>query len=110
MAAQMRQAFRSEKALANIAEVAIGCNDKAVVWGNVLEDEKAGFHWAYGRSDFIGGTVSPSDFSSLDKVLHHDVVYAEKSPIFCARLDFVLADGSRNALIKDGVLHLDVLA
>lgn len=104
MAAQKRQEFRAEKALCNIAEVAIGCNDKAVVTGIVLEDEKAGFHWAHGRSEHLGGTVAPKDFSSPDKVLHEDIVYARGNPIVCARLDFILADGTRKTGIVDGVL------
>ncbi len=41
---EKREQFQAEKALRNIAEVAIGCNDKAVVTGNILQDEKAGFH------------------------------------------------------------------
>lgn len=106
MAAQMRQAFRDEKALRNIAEVAIGCNDKAVVTGNILEDEKAGFHWAYGRSDQFGGAVGPNDFSSPDKVAHQDIVYAKGNPIVCQRLDFIFPDGTRQTVIRDGVLDI----
>jgi len=107
MAAQKRQEFRAEKALSNIAEVAIGCNDKAVVTGNVLEDEKAGFHWAYGRSEFLGGTVSPKDFSAPDKVLHQDIVYAKGNPIVCQRFDFIFPDGTRKTAIVDGVLIVE---
>jgi hypothetical protein len=99
-----RHRFHEEPALRNIAEVAIGCNDKAVVTGNVLEDEKAGFHWAYGRSDFLGGSVGPEDFSSPDKVHHKDMVYAKGNPIACARFDFVLPDGTKQTAIIDGVL------
>jgi len=106
MATQKRHEFREEKALRNIAEVAIGCNDKAVVTGNVLEDEKAGFHWAYGRSEFLGGTVAPKDFSTPDKVLHQDIVYAKGNPIVCQRLDFISADGIRKTAIVDGELIL----
>ena len=107
MAAQKRQEFRAEKALCNIAEVAIGCNDKAVVTGNVLEDEKAGFHWAYGRSEFLGGTVSPKEFSAPDKVLHQDIVYAKGNPIVCERFDFIFPDGSRKTAIWEGVLQIE---
>jgi hypothetical protein len=107
MAAQKRQEFRAEKALSNIAEVAIGCNDKAVVTGNVLEDEKAGFHWAYGRSEFLGGTISPKDFSAPDKVLHQDIVYAKGNPIVCQRFDFIFPDGTRKTAIVDGVLIVE---
>jgi hypothetical protein len=107
MAAQKRQEFRAEKALCNIAEVAIGCNDRAVVTGNVLEDEKAGFHWAYGRSEFLGGTVSPKDFSAPDKVLHQDIVYAKGNPIVCQRYDFVFPDGTRQTAVIDGILNIE---
>lgn len=104
IAAQERPEFQREKALCNIAEVAIGCNDKAVVTGNVLEDEKAGFHWAFGRSDFLGGMVGPKDFSVPEKVLHQDIVYAKGNPIVCKRLDFIFPDGTRKTAIRDGEL------
>jgi len=104
VAEKKRQEFREEVALRNIAEVAIGCNDKAVVTGNVLEDEKAGFHWAYGRSDHIGGTVGVEDFSSPDKVYHLDIVYAKGNPIVCTRFDFLFPDGTRKTAITDGLL------
>jgi hypothetical protein len=104
VAEEHRHRFREEAALRNIAEVAVGCNDKAVVTGNVLEDEKAGFHWAYGRSDFLGGRVGPEDFSSPDKVYHKDIVYAKGNPIVCARFDFVFPDGTKKTIITDGVL------
>lgn len=104
VAAKMRQEFGREPALRNIAEVAIGCNDKAVVTGNVLEDEKAGFHWAYGRSDHFGGRVGAGDFSSPDKVLHMDIVYAKQSPVVCTRFDCVFSDGTKKTAIIDGLL------
>jgi hypothetical protein len=104
IAERMRREFSEEPALRNIAEVAIGCNDKAVVTGNVLEDEKAGFHWAYGRSDFLGGSVGPEDFTSPDRVFHKDIVYARGNPVVCSRLDFVFPDGSREAAVVDGDL------
>ena len=107
MANQKRQEFRDERALRNIAEVAIGCNDKAVVTGNVLEDEKTGFHWAYGRSEFLGGTVTPKDFSAADKVLHQDIVYAKGNPIVCQRLDFIFPGGTHKTAIVDGILSLE---
>jgi hypothetical protein len=90
--------------LRNIAEVAIGCNDRAVVTGNTLEDEKAGFHWAYGRSDLFGGRIGVEDFSSPDKVRHVDLVYARGNPIVCTRFDFLFLDGTRQTAIIDGVL------
>lgn len=107
IAVQERPEFQHEKALCNIAEVAIGCNDKAVVTGNVLEDEKAGFHWAFGRSDFLGGTVGPRDFSAPEKVRHQDIVYAKGNPIVCKRLDFIFPDRTRKIAIRDGELIIE---
>lgn len=106
MATKMRVAFRDEPAMANVAEVAIGCNDKAAVTGNVLEDEKAGFHWAYGRSEHLGGAVGPDAFSAPDKVIHQDIVYAKGSPIVCRQLDFIFPNGSRQTVITDGILNV----
>src|SRR5690606_35600610 len=75
-AAKLRAHFDVDPARRNIAELGLGCNDAAVVQGSVLEDEKAGFHWAYGRSEHLGGTVGPDAFSDPAHVVHHDIVYA----------------------------------
>ena len=104
--AKMPPEFFEEKAWRSIAEVAIGCNDRAVVSGNVLEDEKAGFHWAYGRSDFLGGTVGPEEFSAPDKVIHQDIVYAKGNPIVCSRLEFIFPGGEKYLVIQDGELSI----
>jgi len=103
-AARWREELAGEPARANIAEVAVGCNPQAAVTGIVLEDEKAGFHWAFGRSDSHGGTVGPGAFTAPDRVVHQDIVYARQSPIVCARLDFVAATGDRTTAIRDGEL------
>lgn len=100
----MRKKCAKDPAWQNIAEFAIGCNDKAKVRGIILEDEKAGFHWAYGRSDHLGGTVGVKDFTTT--VIHEDVVYAKDSPITCKRLDMIMKDGNRKTLIENGELKI----
>lgn len=102
-AGRCREKFREEPAMANIAEVAIGCNDMAAVTGNILEDEKAGFHWAYGRSDHLEGGIGVKEFSSPDKVIHQDIVYAKGSPIEVEKLDFINPGGKRVTAIRNGV-------
>lgn len=81
LVARLTAVFAADPARRNVAEVAFGCNDRARVWGNVLEDEKAGFHWAYGRSDHLGGVVGVAAFSSPALVVHQDIVYAAGNPI-----------------------------
>ena len=81
VAARFREVFATDPARCNVAEVAFGCNPMARVTGNVLEDEKAGFHWAYGRSDHLGGTVGVPAFRFPQTVVHQDLVYAPGNPV-----------------------------
>jgi leucyl aminopeptidase (aminopeptidase T) len=91
--------FDADPARANIAEVAFGVNDRAEVTGSVLEDEKAGFHWAFGRSDHLGGVVGVEDFERPESVIHQDIVYAEGNPVQVERAVVIHADGRQIAVI-----------
>lgn len=93
--------FEQDPMRRNVAEVAFGCNDWAVVTGNVLEDEKAGFHWAYGRSDHLGGSVGPGAFRSPETVVHQDIVYAKGNPISVSEATLVRGD-KRVTVMRDG--------
>ncbi|MEE4271789.1 MAG: hypothetical protein V2I67_08945 [Thermoanaerobaculales bacterium] len=94
--------FNDDPARSNIAEVAFGVNDMAEVTGCVLEDEKAGFHWAFGRSDHLGGVVGVDDFDTPENVVHQDIVYAKGNPIQIERADVVHPDGRRVTIIENG--------
>jgi hypothetical protein len=43
--------------------------------GEILLDEKLGFHVAFGRSDHFGGFVGAAQFSSAKAVVHIDRIY-----------------------------------
>ncbi|MFI5167891.1 MAG: hypothetical protein ACHQQS_14855 [Thermoanaerobaculales bacterium] len=101
-ARQTRRFLGADPARTNIAEVAFGCNEWAQVTGNVLEDEKAGFHWAYGRSEHLGGTFGVDAFISPAMVVHQDIVYAKGNPIQVAEATLV-ADHGRTRVIRNGV-------
>ena len=66
-----------EPAYGNMAELGFGVlGDFGLTpIGEILLDEKLGFHVAFGRSDHFGGAVGPEDFSSPDRVVHLDRVY-----------------------------------
>ncbi len=98
--------FDADPARANIAEVAFGVNDRAEVTGQVLEDEKAGFHWAFGRSDHLGGVVGVEDFKSPQSVIHQDIVYAAGNPVQVERAVVIHGDGRQTAVIDGGEYKL----
>jgi leucyl aminopeptidase (aminopeptidase T) len=100
-AERIRAHFDMDPARRNIAELGFGCNDQAIVTGNVLEDEKAGFHWAYGRSEHLGGTVGPDAFRDRANVVHHDIVYARGCPIGTASVVLKYPDAADELLMKD---------
>ncbi len=99
---EFKDFFAIDAARRNIAECAFGTNPKAVVTGNVLEDEKAGFHWAYGRSDHIGGITGVSSFKSPANVVHFDYVYAKGSPISVTEAKAIFEDNKMVNIIKNG--------
>ena len=100
-AAEMRQFFSGEPNRANIAELGIGCNPKAIVSGNVLEDEKVGLHIAYGLSVHIGGKIETD--------VHQDIVFAKGCPIEGTILTLIYSDGTKIELIRDATLQYDLL-
>jgi len=102
-AEKMAAWFELDSARRNLAELGLGCNDKAVITGNILEDEKVlGVHLAFGRSDHIGGTVGVDDFSDPAHVVHWDVVYPQDGEIEVVRLVFEYEDDGQEQIIKDG--------
>ncbi|MHC4944494.1 MAG: M29 family metallopeptidase [Planctomycetota bacterium] len=66
-----------EPAYGNIAELGFGVLGDFGLEpiGEILLDEKLGFHIAFGRSDHFGGAVGPADFSSPKRVVHIDRIY-----------------------------------
>ncbi len=102
-AAEARDHLTMDEALRNVAELGLGCNDEAVVTGNVLEDEKVmGMHWAFGLSDHLGGTVGVDDFSDPTHVEHRDWVYQQGGPIEISSLILEYEDGTSEEIIRDG--------
>lgn len=94
--------IRVDRARQNIAELGLGCNPAAVVSGRALEDEKVGFHWAYGRSEHLGGVVGPEQFAKPENILHVDIVYARGCPITVDSLCFTYPDRAEEIIIKNG--------
>jgi len=100
-AEEMRIFFAENDSRRNIAELGIGCNPKAVITGNVLEDEKVGLHIAYGMSSHLGGKIK-SD-------VHQDICYSKGCPVEGTTLTLVNSDGSKTKLIRDAMLCYHLL-
>lgn len=95
-AAEMKKYFFEEPGRLNVAEFGLGCNDKAIMRNNMLEDEKAGFHWAYGMSaHFISGTWGADRFSKPGNVIHKDFYYPKGAPVTLKSIELIYEDGSR---------------
>ncbi len=98
---KLRDHFAVDPVRRNIAELGLGCNDRAIVTGNVLEDEKAGMHWAYGRSEHLGGVTGPDKFSSPANVVHNDIVYAKGCPVEIRSLVLNYKAGGSEEIMRD---------
>ena len=99
---EIRAFFKENDSRKNIAELGVGCNPKAIVTGNILEDEKVGgLHIAYGMSTHIGGTVK-SD-------MHQDICFPKGAPVEATTLTLINNDGSKIDLIKNTELRYDLL-
>jgi len=79
----------------------IGCNPKAIVTGNVLEDEKVGLHIAYGTSTHFGGKIQSDT--------HLDIVYAKGCPVEGITVTLINKDGSKTEIIRDAMLRYELL-
>ena len=97
----MRLFFAEKNSRRNIAELGIGCNPKAVISGNILEDEKVGLHIAYGMSYHLGGKIK-SD-------VHQDICYLKDCPVEGTTLTLVNSNGSKTELIRDAMLRYDLI-
>jgi leucyl aminopeptidase (aminopeptidase T) len=98
----LRAFLTLDSARRNVAELGLGCNPKARVWGNVLEDEKAGPHIALGRSEHLGGITGPDAFEDPRHIWHHDFVYARESTIHVAELALIDRGGTADLLMVNG--------
>lgn len=99
----IRDFLTVDDARRNIAEMGLGVNDRAVVTGNALEDEKVkGMHWAFGLSEALGGTVGVDDFSDPSHALHWDIVYPTGGEIEIASVVLEYEDGSSEEIMREG--------
>ena len=109
-AAAERDHLRREPAYGNMAELGFGVLGDFGVEpvGELLLDEKLGFHVAFGRSDHFGGAVGPGDFSSPGEVIHLDRIYVQATQprIRVASLTLAYPDGSREKLMADGAFTI----
>ena len=92
-AEEMRICFNENPSRRNIAELGIGCNTKAVVSGNPLEDEKVtGLHIAYGSSTALNGRN--------DSDLHFDICFPKDAPVFATSLVLIDKNNKKTEIIN----------
>jgi len=100
---ELQDFFDLDPARRNLAELGLGINNRAVISGNVLEEEKVwGVHLGFGLSDHIGGTVGINDFISPSYVVHRDFVFPFSGDIFVKRLELVFENNAEERIIDSG--------
>ena len=86
----------------NIAEVAFGVNDRSGGDGPVLDAEKAGFHFAYGMNQHLGGLIGPDKFKSKETVVHTDIVYPPNAHVHVKKAIVHFDKKAHVTIIEDG--------
>ena len=99
---EMQLYFKQDPARGNIAELGLGCNEKAVFINNVLQDEKIeGMHWAYGYNKYMGGSVGTENFKNPVGAIHQDIIYTKEARIKVHRITLVYKDKSREVIMEN---------
>lgn len=97
--------LQREPSYGNMAELGFGILSDFGLQpiGQILLDEKLGFHIAFGRSDHFGGAVGPGNFSSPKAVVHIDRIYIPKtqSKIRIKHIDLEYKDGATERIMQD---------
>jgi leucyl aminopeptidase (aminopeptidase T) len=101
LVSKMKAYFDQAANRRNIAELGIGCNPQAKVSGNIIEDEKAGVHIAYGTSHHLGGKIT-SD-------LHQDIIFAKGCPVTADSVIFSFEEAEPMELVKDAQVQYHLL-
>jgi len=100
------QLMEQEPAYCNIAELGFGVLAAFGILpiGEILLDEKLGFHIAFGRSDHFGGMVGPAQFSSPQAVVHIDRIYipATQPRVAIKEVIFSYPNHSEEKIIVEG--------
>jgi len=101
-----RDHLMREPAYGNMAELGFGVLEDFGLQpiGEILLDEKLGFHVAFGRSDHFGGSVGPKDFSAPEEVIHLDRIYipAAQPRIAVKTLVFGYPENQTERIMENG--------
>jgi len=99
---EMQKFFKEDPARGNIAELGLGCNEKATFINSVLQDEKIeGMHWAYGYNKYMGGSVDVTDFKDPSQAVHQDIIYTKEAPIKIKDLTLIYKDGTKEVILEN---------
>jgi hypothetical protein len=110
IARKLQRYFRADPARANIAELGLGCNDKAVFMNNRVQDEKIeGMHWAYGYNDYLGGNVGVSDFKDPLSAIHVEVIYTKEAKIKVREIQLSYEDKTREVIMENSRYSFNIL-
>jgi len=106
---EMQKYFQEDPARANIAELGLGCNDKAIYINNVLQDEKIeGMHWAYGYNDYMGGTTKVTHFKNPLNAIHMDIIYTKEAKIKVKQVKLIYENNTEEVIMENSRYSFNV--
>ncbi|MFH1972305.1 MAG: hypothetical protein ABIJ18_02400 [archaeon] len=99
---EMQKYFKEDPARSNIAELGLGCNEKATFINNILQDEKIeGMHWAYGYNKYMGGSIDITDFKDPLQAIHLDIIYTKEARIKVHKITLVYPNKLREVIMEN---------
>ncbi|MFP4111475.1 MAG: hypothetical protein ACLFPQ_01670 [Candidatus Woesearchaeota archaeon] len=102
-AEELKRFFEEDDARRYIAELGLGCNEKAEFCGKTIQDEKIeGMHFAYGYNGHFGGEIIKKKFKSEDTIVHQDIVYSTSAKVHVKLLELIYDDGSKETILEEG--------
>lgn len=102
-AERMRAFFELDDGRKYIAELGLGCNEKAEFCGKTIQDEKIeGMHFAYGYNGHFDGAITKDRFKSEENIIHQDIVYSLHSKVHVRKLELVYEDDSKELILEEG--------
>jgi leucyl aminopeptidase (aminopeptidase T) len=108
-AGELREFIEKDTGRRYIAELGLGCNEKAEFCNEIIQDEKIeGMHFAFGYNGHFGGAITKDKFASEENIVHQDYIYSIDAQIHVKKLDFTYKGNKKEIILEEGKYREDL--